>query len=999
MKPKKTDSISPFNPYWLEQGYGARSQLFQGLMRYRVRNILLVSSLYDLYLLEEDGRLYELLREEYQGLNLTHTPEITRVSSGKRALALVKQDNQFDLIITTPHVEDMPAQKFAKKVQAAGLDVPVVVLAYDHRELTELKLYSDTSVFDQLFVWQGDFRLLIAIIKYIEDKRNVQSDTEMVGLQSIILVEDRVPYYSSFLPIIYVELFKQARRLISEGINLSHRFLRMRARPKILLCTTYEEAWSYFRKYREYILGIVSDINYPRKGKHDPEAGLKFAKNVKRLQFDIPILLQSSSAEHAKAANELGCSFLLKGSPTLLQELRDFMVDHFGFGDFVFRTSDGREVGRANDLQSLEEQLKAAPDDSIEYHSERNHFSKWLKARTEFWLAHKLRPTQLSDFESVQGLRESLIAAVHEYRSNRQRGIITDFKKDLFYPLSSFARIGGGSLGGKARGLSFLNKLIYNYKINSRFPGVNIYVPPAVVLGTEIFEQFIDENELHQFALKCEDDHEIIRTFLEAQKFPLDAFHKLRDFLEVVETPLAVRSSSLLEDSQYYPFAGVYDTFMLPNNHENANVRLFELLNAIKRVYASTFSRNAKSYFRATTYRHEEEKMAVVIEKMVGGRHGRRFYPEFAGVAKSYNFYPVGPQEAGDGLASVALGLGKTVVDGGLHVKFSPKYPQHLPQFDSVKEALNNSQQSFYALNLLGRSSDLSETRDTLIKQFRLETAEKDGTLKFAGSTYSPQNDAIYDGIARSGQRLVTLAPVLKHKLFPLPGILDYMLEIGSWAMGAPIELEFAVLLSVPGGRKARFAMLQMRPMALRHELEALRLDDASDDQLICRSNRTLGHGILENIHDIVFVDSETFDRLNSREAAREVSILNQKLVSRNAPYLLIGVGRWGSLDPFLGIPVRWEQISGARAIVEAGFDDMAVTPSQGSHFFHNLTSFQVGYFTVVPDNPASLIDWEWLRNQPAVEEMNFTRLLHFEQPVVVKMNGSKNEGIILKPE
>lgn len=999
MKPEKTESTHQFNPYWLEQGYGARSQVFQNLMRFRVRNILLVSSLYDLFLLEEDGRLYELLREEYQELNLTHTPELTRVSSGKQALALVRQSNQFDLIITTPHIEDMPVNKFAKKVRAASQDLPIVILAYDHRELTELGLYHDTSIFDQMFVWQGDFRLLIAIIKYVEDKRNVQHDTETVGVQSIILVEDRVQYYSSFLPIIYVELFKQARRLISEGINLSHRFLRMRARPKILLCTTYEEAWSYFKKYRESILGIVSDINYPRKGKHDPVAGLKFAKHVKRLQFDIPILLQSSTAEHEKEINELGCSFLLKGSPTLLQELRQFMVDHFGFGEFVFRRNNGLEVGRAHDLQSLEEQLKSVPDDSIKYHSERNHFSKWLKARTEFWLALQLRPRQLEDFESVDGLRDSLIKSVHAYRANRQLGIITDFKKELFYPLSSFARIGGGSLGGKARGLSFLNKLIYNYKINDHFTGVNIYVPPAVVLGTEIFERFLDENKLHDFALKCTDDHEIIRRFLEAQIFPVEAFEKLKAFLEIVETPLAVRSSSLLEDSQYYPFAGVYNTFMLANNNKNLDVRLFELLNAVKRVYASTFSRNAKSYFRATTYRLEEERMAVVIQKMVGGRHQDRFYPDLAGVVKSYNFYPVGPQQASDGLASVALGLGKTVVDGGNHVKFSPKYPQHLPQFASVTEALNNNQQHFYALNLMGRSPDLSESKDTLLERFGLEQAEEDGTLKYAGSTYSPQNNAIYDGISRPGQRLVTFAPILKHKLFPLPEILQYMLEMGSWAMGTPVELEFAVSLSPAGRKIAKFGLLQLRPMALRHELEALEFDEVDDQQVICRSDRVLGHGVAGDIYDVVVIDPKTFDRLNSREAAREVSIMNQKLVARNAPYVLIGVGRWGSLDPFLGIPVRWEQISGARAIVEAGFDDLAVMPSQGSHFFHNLTSFNVGYFTVAPHAQGSSLCWEWLRVQPVAESMLYTRLLHFDSPVVVKMNGRKNEGVILKPE
>ncbi|MFQ5650516.1 MAG: PEP/pyruvate-binding domain-containing protein [bacterium] len=999
MKEKKRDSLPPFNPYWLEHGYGTRLQVFQNLMPFRIRNILLVSSLYDLFLFEEDGRLYELLREEYKGLNLTHTPELTRVSSGKDAITLAKSRRQFDLIICTLHIEDMPVHRLAKKARDAGLTIPIVLLAYDNRELSELALYHDMSVFDQVFVWQGDFRIMIAIIKYLEDKRNVEQDTDMVGVQSIILIEDRVRYYSSFLPIIYVELFKQARRLISEGISLSHKFLRMRARPKILLCTNYEEAWQYFKKYQDHILGIISDINYKRKGKYDPQAGLKFARNVKRHQFDIPILLQSSHPENEQKANAVGAAFLLKGSSTLLQDLRKFMDENFGFGDFVFRTGDGVEVGRATDLKSLEHQLHAVPDESIVYHSNHNHFSKWLKARTEFWLAHKLRPRHLSEFESVQGLREMLISSLQEYRRNRQRGIITDFDRDTFYPHSSFARIGGGSLGGKARGLSFVNRLVYNYKVNESYDRVNVSVPPAVVLGTEVFDRFLDENDLHQFALTCEDDRELNRRFLEVQNFPLDALHKLREFIEMIEVPLAVRSSSLLEDSQYYPFAGVYDTFMLPNNHENLNVRLFELLSAIKRVYASTFSQDAKSYFKITDYRLEEEKMAVVIQEMVGGPHGDYFYPDFAGVAKSYNFYPVAPQVSKDGLVSVALGLGKTVVDGGVCVKFCPRYPQLLPQFNSIRETLNNNQQQFYALNLNGHVANLNEMQDTLLQRLDLETAEQDGTLKYAGSTYCHENEAIYDGISRPGQRLVTFAPVLKYQVFPLAEILEHLLEIGVWAMGTPIEIEFAVRMSVPKNEPMEFAILQMRPLVIRHEFDTLEIEETETEKLICRSSNVLGNGLIDDIRDIVMVGPEGFDRQRSHEAASELTSLNQALMTQNRPYLLVGVGRWGSLDPLLGIPVKWEQISGARVIVESGFDDIEVTPSQGSHFFHNLTSFRVGYFTVTSRMPEGHIDWSWLYAQQACKRLKFTRHLRFELPLTVKMNGRKNRGIILKPE
>ncbi len=996
MGEESSDVKATLNPYWLEQGYGARFQLFQNLMPYRIRSILLVSSLYDLFLFEEDGRLYELLREEYQGLNLTHAPELTRVSSGREAIALAKDQRRFDLIITTLHIEDMDAYTFARRAREAGLDLPIVLLAYDQRELSELLLYRESDVFDQVFVWQGDFRLIIAIIKHLEDKLNVENDTRMVGVQSIILIEDRVQYYSSFLPIIYLELFKQSQRLITEGINLSHKFLRMRARPKILLSTNFEEAWNYFSRYQDYILGVISDIDFKRNGVEDPKAGIEFARLVKKHYADIPILLQSDSPENAQDAHKVGASFVLKNSPTLLTELRQFMLEHFGFGDFVFRTEDGREVGRAHDLLSLEEQLKVVPDESIRYHAERNHFSNWLKARTEFWLAHKLRPRKVSDFESIQALRELLINSISEYRKIRQQGLITDFNKATFYPLSSFSRIGRGSLGGKARGLSFISKLIYNYKIYDKFDGVQIYVPPAIVLATEVFDRFLEMNDLHGFALNCTDDREIVQRFVTAERFPEDVVQNLREFLQIINIPLAVRSSSLLEDSQYYPFAGVYKTFMLPNRHQDLNVRLRELLSAIKRVYASTFCQNAKNYFKVTSYRLEEEKMAVVIQKMIGKAHASRFYPDFAGVAKSYNFYPVAPQTPKDGIAMVALGLGKMVVEGGESVKFCPKYPTLLPQFSTTEETLKNSQRTFYALNLEGCLHEEYDFEDHLVEQYDLSMAEKDGTLTYVGSTYSHQNHTVYDGISRQGHRLVTFAPILKHKLFPLPKILDLLLEIGSWAMGTAVEIEFAVNLAHSKSDKHQMGLLQMRPLVLRHELDALEIQEVERSRLICHSHRVMGNGIINDIRDIVVVDIHKFDRLRSREAALEVTRLNQKLLNENRPYLLVGVGRWGSLDPLLGIPVKWEHISGAKVIVETGFKDLNVTPSQGSHFFHNLTSFRVAYFTVTADD---FLDWKWLLAQKPLEHLKFTRLIRLPAPITVKINGPQNEGVILKPE
>ncbi|MHB1686619.1 MAG: PEP/pyruvate-binding domain-containing protein [Ignavibacteriaceae bacterium] len=992
-------AMDKFNIIDIEDIFSTRIKEFQKLMRYKIREILLVSSLYDYYLFEEDGRLYELIRQDYQVLNLSQAPEITHVTTGSEALELALEDNHFDLIITTLHIEDMHVIKFAQMVRNAGIKTPIILLAYDNRERKDLVSNYDTSIFDRIFIWQGDYRLLIGIIKYAEDRINVDNDTSVVGVQVIILVEDNVKFYSAYLPLIYTEIFDQSQRLLSEGVNLTHKFLRMRARPKILLCTTYEEAWEYYTKYEDFILGIITDSNFRHYGVRDPEAGIKFAKNVKAQHKDIPILLQSSNAEFAEKAKEAGAAFLLKGSPKLLHELRNFIMNNLGFGDFIFQTESGKEVGRAHNLKTLEEQLKVVPDESIFYHAERNDYSKWLKARTEFWLAHKLRPRRVSDFKDASDLRHELITSLHQYQEIRLKGIIADFNKESFDDKNSFARIGGGSLGGKARGLGFINTLINNDKIKNKFEGIEISVPSAVVIATDVFDQFLEDNRLDIFALGGIDDEEITRRFLNAKIFPLDIVKKLIDFLNTIHEPLAVRSSSLLEDSQFQPFAGVYQTYMIPNNDPDPKIRLEQLLQSIKGVYASTFYKKAQDYMKATTYRLEEEKMAVIVQRLVGVQRDGRFYPNFSGVAKSYNFYPVLPQKSTDGIAMVGLGLGKQVVDGGNAVRFCPRYPKHMMQFFSAKETVRNAQQEFFALDITDYSNKtLTGKPDNFIKRFDLKKAEEDNTLINVGSTYSVENDAVYDGVSRAGKRVVTFAPILKQKVFPLADILDMLLDLGSWGMGVPVEIEFAVNLDVPASNPKEFAMLQMRPLVISHELEELDVDSANTEDLICQSQQVLGNGATKDIHDVVFVDIQKFDRLKSRETAAEVSYFNSKLLDQKRPYILIGVGRWGSLDQWLGIPVTWDQIAGASVIVESGFKDFNVTPSQGSHFFQNITSFKTGYFTVNDFNNLGFIDWQWLLSQKPAEELNCTKHLQFDEPITVKINGYKNKGVILKP-
>jgi CheY-like chemotaxis protein len=966
---------------------------FHDLMRYRIMDILLVASPYDSFILEEAGQLAERVLGEFRNLDLHYGPGLTSVTSGADAGALLREGRSFNLIISALRLPDMSGAQLARRLHEAGFDVPVVLLAFDNRELQDFVSGQDLADVDRAFLWQGDARVLLAIVKCVEDMKNVAHDTRAAGVQVIILIEDNVRYYSSFLPVIYTELLQHSQRLVSEAINVSDKILRMRARPKILLCGSFEEAWEVFGAYQEDILGVVSDIEFPRGGAWSPEAGLEFARRVKERWPDVPVLLQSSRPENEPLARAVGADFLLKGSPLLLGELRRFMLGNFGFGDFVFRLPEGAEVGRATDLLSLEKALATAPAKSIVYHAERNHFSKWLKARTEFALAHELRPRKVTDFPAVEDLRQSLLDAIRRYRLDRRRRAVADFDRQRFDPGSELARIVGGSLGGKARGLAFLRRLLGEARLDRSFPDVSVFVPPAVVLGTDVFDEFLDRNDLDDFAIRCSDDRELHRRFREAS-FPEEARLDLSTFLARADYPLAVRSSSLLEDSQYQPFTGVYETVMLPNNHPFDELRLQQLLNAVKRVYASTFSLRTKSHVRATPYRLEEEKMAVILQRIVGTAHAGRFYPGFAGIARSHNFYPIAPLTAGDGVAAVALGLGRTVADGGNCLRFCPRYPRHVVQFSSVGDILNNSQKGFWALDLERGSVEPDDDMETL---FELSVAEADGTLGPLASTYSPENDAVYEGVSRPGVRLVTFSSLLRHGTFPLAEILDKLLEMGAWGMGTAVEIEFAVNLGPRGGRE--FGALQLRPLALSHETEELELGDVEPGRLLCQSRNVLGNGRIANLRDVVVVDYHRFDRSRSGSAAQEVAEMNASLLAQGAAYLLVGVGRWGSSEPWLGIPVAWEQISGARVVVEAGFKDFRVTPSQGTHFFQNLTSFNVGYFTVNPDVGDGFVDWDYLAALPALRETASVRHLRLDRPLLVMMNGRKSEGLILKPE
>ena len=971
---------------------------FDNLMPFRVQEILLVSSLYDSFILREDGRLNELLVGESLDLHLQQIPRITHVASCSEALALARSDRRINLIVTNLAVGEMNAAQLAHEIKAAGLKMPVVVLAYDYREIKNFIARNPVTDIERIFLWQGSARVLIAIVKYIEDRRNVEHDTSTMGVPVVLLVEDNIRYYSAFLPVIYTELITQTHRVIQEGLNLAHKLVRMRARPKILLSSNFEEAYELALRYQDHLLGIVSDVEFPHGGVLSADAGFELARRVRAVVPDLPVVLQSSRTKFRARAHAEGFSFLRKRSPTFLRDLRRLLIQQFAFGDFVFRTSDRSEVARATDLNSLEALLHTVPADSIAYHGQRNHFSHWLMARTEFALSQKLRPRKVSDFKTIEGLRQNLIDAIGEYRREQSEILIGDFKPAAFKAGGSyFLRMGAGSLGGKARGLAFVRHMLHKRRVARRFPEVRVRVPPAAVLATDAFDRFLAENNLLDFAVHAADDSEIQQRFLDAP-LPAGVTEDLRAFLAEARYPLAVRSSSLLEDSQYQPFTGVYETFMLGNQQADDSVRLQHLMEAVKLVYASTFSRHTKSYVRATPFRLEEEKMAVILQQVVGTFHGPRFYPDFSGVARSRNFYPIPPMHFEDGIAAVALGLGRAVVDGGKCLSFCPRYPANLVQFSTVEDMLSESQEDFWALSL---DHVEQETAPPGLREvrFTLDVAEADGTLHAVGSTYSQDNDRITDGLHRPGMRVVTFAPVLKYGLFPLAPLLVQLLKDGEDAFGQPVEIEFAVRLPRQAGELSEFGFLQIRPLVLSRESEELRMDNLDASRVITHSTKVLGNGRIENLRDIVVVDSQRFERGQSQEVARLVSYFNAKLNEENRPYLLVGVGRWGSNEPWLGIPVEWDEISGARVIVEAGFRDFRVTPSQGSHFFQNLTAFQVGYFTVNPDLGEGSVDWAWLAAQPAMEERGCVRHLRFAEPLLVLMNGRTSEGMISKPE
>lgn len=966
---------------------------FNTLMRRRIYHVLLIASKYDTFVLEDDGRIDEQIFNEYVSLNLRYPPQFIQANSNEEALEILENEN-IDLIICMSSTFE---EQMVKDIKKRKPRIPVVLLTPFSREISiKLDAGSLDSV-DYVFSWLGNADILLAIIKLIEDKMNAEHDVMQVGVQVILLVEDSVRFYSSYLPNIYKIIFKQSKTFVTEGLNEHQKMLRMRGRPKILLATTYEEAEVLFRKYKNNLLGVITDMTYSRGGVHDKDAGFHFCEMVKAEDKYMPILLQSSDMGVKHVAKNLKVGYINKNSPTLSLQLRDFISEFFAFGDFVFVDPEtNQEVIRAKDLKNLQEILFDIPDSSFLYHISRNHISKWLKARALFPLADLFKQFQPEDFANLDEIRRYLYDAISKFRMYKGRGVIAEFHRDRFDEYQTFTRIGEGSIGGKARGLAFLDSLIKRNHLIDLYDNIIITIPRTVVLGTDVFDEFMEENRLYEIALSGKPDHEILERFVKA-RLPFRIHEDLYTFISIIKNPIAIRSSSLLEDSHYQPFAGIYSTYMIPNIVDDERLMIEKLSMAIKSVYASAFYKDSKAYMKATLNVIDEEKMGIVLQEVCGSQYGSLFYPTISGVARSVNFYPIEPEQPEDGIVNVAFGLGKYIVEGGNTLRFSPKYPKKLLQLASPKMALSDTQPTFFALDLRPDSFKVSTDDAVNMLNLKISEAEKDNSLRWVASTFDYNNNIIRDGVNYPGKKIITFANILKNNVFPLAEIVQQLLEIGSREMNKGIEIEFAVDLNVKKDHPVIFYPLQIRPIVETKEVLGEDLDLIDPQQAIIKAYHALGNGRIDNIKDFIFVKPDSFDPAKTKEIALMVGEINDKFLADGTNYVLVGPGRWGSTDPWLGIPVKWPQISAARLIVESGLKHYRIDPSQGTHFFQNLTSFRVGYFTINPFINDGHFDLEYLSHFTPYFENEYIRHIRFGKPILVKIDGKKKIGLVMK--
>ena len=957
---------------------------------------MLVASRYDAFIMEEDGRVEEQIYFEYVSLNLSSPPRVKQVTTNEEAFEELAM-KRYDLIITMPGVDCSETFTQAKAMKRLYPYIPIVVLTPFSHEVSRRIAKEDLSGVDYVFSWLGNVDLLVAIIKLIEDKMNAEVDITSVGVQLILLVEDSIRFYSSILPHLYNFVLKQSQIFSTEALNEHERMLRMRGRPKVMLARTYEEAMQIYEKYAGNMLGIISDVSFIRAGEKDKKAGIKFCSYVRSCDPYLPLIIESSEWENHKEAIKLNASFLDKNSKKLPVDLRKTILKNFGFGDFTFiNPHTGESIVTIKNLKDLQDNIDIIPDESLYYHASRNHISRWLYSRAIFPMAEALQPRRITDLSEISEIRQLIFDAIVQYRKMKNRGVVAIFKRDRFDKYSNFARIGNGSLGGKGRGLAFIDAMIKRNPIFDDIEGVNVTVPKTVVLCTDIFDTFMESNNLYQVALSDISDEEILERFLQA-RLPEELNPDLLAFFDVVGKPIAVRSSSLLEDSHYQPFAGIYSTYMIPALDDKEEM-LRLLLDAVKAVYASVFYADSKAYMTATSNVIDQEKMAIILQEVVGTQYGDRYYPSFAGVGRSINYYPINDEKAEDGVVDLAIGLGKYIVDGGRSLRFSPRHPNKILQTSTLDLALRDTQTRFYALDMTRSGKKFSIDDGFNLLKLSVRDAEKDNSLRLMVSTYDPMDQIIRDGYYEGGRKVVTFANILKHNAFPLATILDSMLTVGSREMGRPVEIEFAGNLTGANGAPGTVYWLQIRPIVDMKEMLNDEVMDLPDEKTILKSNTALGHGVMDNVCHIVYVKSQNFKPSNNVNIAREIEKINRTFTEREEHYILIGPGRWGSSDSSLGIPVKWPHISSARLIVESALDNYRIEPSQGTHFFQNLTSFGVGYFTVNSFAGDGYYDEAYLDSLPAVYESDFLRIVKFDSPVLIEINGRKGKGLVTKP-
>ena len=966
---------------------------FKNLMTHRIFNVLIIANPYDAFMLEDDGRVDEKIFNEYTELGLRYPPTFTQVSTMVEA-SEVLSTTSIDLVICMPGNADNDAFTVARAVKREFPDIPCVVLTPFSHGITQRIMNEDLSIFEYVFCWLGNTNLILSIIKLIEDKMNLEHDIDEAGVQMILLVEDSIRFYSSILPNLYSYILTQSQSFATEALNSHTATLRMRGRPKVVLARTYEEAMDYFVRFPENILGVISDCRFPKGGVKDSEAGLKLLSEFHRRAPFLPLIMESSETENAEKAEKLGFRFIDKNSKKMNIDLRNIMAEHMGFGDFIFRDpKTHEEIRRIRNLKELQDNIFSIPNDSMLYHLSRNHVSRWLCARAIFPVSEFLKTVTLEKLRDVDQHRQIIFDAIVQYRHMKNVGTVAVFKRDRFDAYSHFARIGDGSLGGKGRGLAFLDNIIKTHPEFNGFEGVKVSIPKTVVLCTDVFDQFMDNNNLYQLALSDAPDEEILQAFIKAQ-LPDQFIDDFKTFFEAIRHPIAIRSSSLLEDSHYQPFAGIYSTYMIPYLDDKDEM-LRMLAAAIKSVYASVYFKDSKAYMTATRNVIDQEKMAVILQEVVGKQYGDHFYPNFSGVLRSINYYPLGYEKSEEGIASLALGLGKYIVDGGQTLRVSPYHPTQVLQTSDMEIALRQTQTQFYALDMKRVGVDFKVDDGFNILKLKVKDAENDGALNFIASTYDANDRVIRDGLYDGGRKIVSFNGVLRHGVFPLPELLKLSMHHGADSMRRPVEIEFACTLN--DDRTGEFYLLQIRPIVDSKQVLDQDIMTIPDDKCLLRSHNSLGHGVSDDIVDVVYVKTdENFTASDNPVVAMEVERINKKFLADGKNYVLVGPGRWGSSDSWLGVPVKWPHISAAKLIVETTLKNYSVDPSQGTHFFQNLTSFGVGYFTIDENKGMGFFRKEILDAMPAVEETPHVRHVRFSKPLHIMMDGMKQEGLVI---